>query len=338
MTSGKKPQGDSQTELNLSNMDTRKVQVSGKSTYLITLPKNWVVNSGLEAGTVVFISYLDDGSIAITPRINKKRPLIKVLEQGNKDIEDFKRDIIGTYIMGGYQYLEIHADFKSFDFKNEIKGLIQNLIGVEVIETTEFKIVVQELLETERFTIEKGLTRMSAIVYQMISESLSVLKENNYDLIEDVITRDNEVDKMFYLVSKQFINRLSLNKVSKNSSLNLIETFYYRLVAGNIERIGDHATKIVSALERNIPENDVSKLIDTGEASLNLYSESVESFKLSDSKTANEILRKSKDLSKNIIEFEQPATTSTCIVLDSFIRIRNYAENIAELTIDLSQQ
>jgi len=47
-------------------MDTRKVQVTGKSTYIVTLPKKWAVDSGLVAGSLVRISYQDDGSIAIT--------------------------------------------------------------------------------------------------------------------------------------------------------------------------------------------------------------------------------------------------------------------------------
>ncbi|MCW3134394.1 MAG: AbrB/MazE/SpoVT family DNA-binding domain-containing protein [Methanophagales archaeon] len=48
-------------------MEARKVQITGKSTYMITLPKKWAVDVGLHPGLLVSITYRDDGTLLLTP-------------------------------------------------------------------------------------------------------------------------------------------------------------------------------------------------------------------------------------------------------------------------------
>jgi len=48
-------------------MEARKVQITGKSTYMITLPKKWAVDVGLQPGSLVSITHRDDGSLLLTP-------------------------------------------------------------------------------------------------------------------------------------------------------------------------------------------------------------------------------------------------------------------------------
>jgi phosphate uptake regulator len=77
-------------------METRKVQVTGKSTYIVTLPKRWAVDSGLVAGSLVRVSYQDDGSIAIIPPAYEPDPPAKRLELEDKRIP-VHRDAGGSY-------------------------------------------------------------------------------------------------------------------------------------------------------------------------------------------------------------------------------------------------
>ena len=126
-------------------MDTRKVQVTGKSTYIVTLPKRWAVDSGLVAGSLVRISYRDDGSITITPPAHDSNPPAKRLELDGKGMDVIMRDIIGAYVMG-YSAIEIYADHIPKETKKKIKTISQNLIGIEVVEETDNKIVIQDLL------------------------------------------------------------------------------------------------------------------------------------------------------------------------------------------------
>ncbi len=48
-------------------METRKVQVTGGSTYTVSLPKTWATDNGVEAGSVVEF-YPESDSLLLTPK------------------------------------------------------------------------------------------------------------------------------------------------------------------------------------------------------------------------------------------------------------------------------
>ena len=59
----------------------------------------------------------------------------------------------------------------------------------------------------------------------------------------DVIQRDNDVDRLNLLISRQFTEILRSGSV-KQETLNPITAFNYMQAASNLERIADHAHRI----------------------------------------------------------------------------------------------
>ena len=51
-----------------SGEELRKVQVTGGSTFIISLPKTWVEQMGLERGSLVKISQKDDLTLCLSPQ------------------------------------------------------------------------------------------------------------------------------------------------------------------------------------------------------------------------------------------------------------------------------
>ncbi len=319
-------------------MDTRKVQVTGKSTYIVTLPKKWAVDSGLVAGSLVRISYQDDGSIAITPPTYDSDPPAKRLELDGKSMDAIMRDIIGAYVMG-HRSIEVHADRIPKETKKRVKSISQNLIGIEVVKETDTVIEINDLLDVGEFTIEKGIKRMSSLVFLMLDGLINYLKIKDDEILREIISRDDEVDRMYLLVSKQFITRLNLGRILKIDELSLIESFYYRLAAGNLERIGDHAVKIADAFSHTGVPDATPGIRESVRVSQNLVANSIESLMKSDASLANDVLSKN-DTAKELLSKSMTtaaATSSSEIVFDSLSRTGDYAANIAELAIDLSQ-
>ncbi|MEA1870120.1 MAG: phosphate uptake regulator PhoU [Euryarchaeota archaeon] len=319
-------------------MDTRKVQVTGKSTYIVTLPKKWAVDSGLVAGSLVRISYQDDGSIAITPPTHDSDPPAKRLELGGKSMDAIMRDIIGAYVMG-HRSIEVHADHIPKETKKRVKSISQNLIGIEVVKETDTVIEINDLLDVGEFTIEKGIKRMSSLVFLMLDGLINYLKIKDDEILREIISRDDEVDRMYLLVSKQFITRLNLGRILKIDELSLIESFYYRLAAGNLERIGDHAVKIADAFSHTGVPDAALGLGESVKVSQNLIANSIESLRKSDASLANDVLSENattKELLSKLMA-ATAVTSSPEIVIDSLSRTGDYAANIAELAIDLSQ-
>jgi phosphate uptake regulator len=319
-------------------MDTRKVQITGKSTYVLTLPKKWAIRSKLEAGSHISIFYQEDGGLLLKPPISKVAQKTKKLKF-NKQLEHLKRDIVGLYIVGDFQTVELTGDNISDEARREIKELCHRLVGMEVVESSDQKIIIKNFLDTEDFTIEKGLKRMSSLVYLMLEELASVFEENDRDMCQHIITRDDDLDRMFLLVSKQHVERLNLKKPSKHDNLNLVESFYYRLAANDIERIGDHISKISLHFSYiSLPHAGLSILADLCRDCQSLFMDSSEALRESNNELANDVLGREGMFSEKLITASQlPVEDSIEMIIDSFNRIKDYASNIAESAIDLSQ-
>ena len=319
-------------------MDTRKVQVTGKSTYIVTIPKKWAVKSRLKSGSPLSILYAEDGSLIIKPpgfKESKKTKKIKT----DKKLEHLKRDIIGLYIVGDHHMVEIQGENLSRDFREEIKALCTRLVGFELVESSETALVIQNYLDSDEFTIEKGIKRMSSIIYLMLDELEQAFGENDRSMCKEIIKRDDDIDRMFTLVSRQYVNRLNLKKASSKDALSLIEAFYYRMAGREIERIGDHITKIALHYEYTEIHPDVLLLLAElcGELQT-LFMDSFESLRQADNELGNRVLESGEEFdSKLVIAGNMPVYDSIDIIIDSFSRIKDYASNIAEHAIDLSQ-
>ena len=71
-----------------SDEELRKIQVTGGSTYIISLPKNWIDQMGLKRSSVVSIIQRDDMSLSIQPKgiesPERVKKVIIAIKQGEK--------------------------------------------------------------------------------------------------------------------------------------------------------------------------------------------------------------------------------------------------------------
>jgi phosphate uptake regulator len=320
------------------DMDTRKIQVTGKSTYIMTLPKKWVNESLLSAGSSVTLSYQEDGSLVISPPALRKNTALKRLSM-KENLDELKRNVIGTYIMGSCQFLEINGIKNCQEGKNEIRKLCKVLIGFEIVEVEGSRILIQDILDTDEFTIEAGFKRVASLIFQMLNCLVDSLRTADREIIRDIISKDEDVNQLFFLLSKLFTSRLSLKKASKNDRLSLIEAFYYRLAAGELEKIAGLVAEIARNLEKIVySEEEAEKLLDLGLFARQFIQDCGRSLRLSDVQLANDVLKDKVTFEKKILALNGPTSEPALeIITESFGRIKNYAGNIAELTIDLSQ-
>src|SRR3989442_1552597 len=91
-------------------MEGRKLQLTGGSTYVVSLPKHWVVDSGLKAGDTVFLETEPQGSVMIRPRPTERAHLRRRIfeEKGEERRDHLLRKLIGAYT-GGFSYIAIRV-------------------------------------------------------------------------------------------------------------------------------------------------------------------------------------------------------------------------------------
>ena len=78
-------------------VEYRKLQVTGGSTYIVSLPKRWITENNLKPSDTVGIEHLSSGEIQISPKENKN-----LRRTVDLDLTKYPRGALYDYLIGIY--------------------------------------------------------------------------------------------------------------------------------------------------------------------------------------------------------------------------------------------
>jgi phosphate uptake regulator len=334
----------------LDHRDVRKVQFTGRSTYVLSLPKRWIEEMHLKAGDQVTLVRELDNSLSIVPIFtaareshNEVTALILPSESGNT----LKRKVVSMYLSG---YNIIHLKIKSGRMNPALREAVRevvrrNLVGTEMISDASDNITLQVLLSLPELSINTAIRRMYLIASSMHKDALSALAELNYELAKEVIRSDDEVDRFSLYVLRNLVMAMQNGRVLREMGLkNPSDGLSYRVAAKSIERIADHAYNIADkaiTLRDKIPKDSLQKIEKMSHLALTVLNDSVESLLRRDYQLAD----KTVDNAKNIRTLEDEVLkaiekdkirdiSNIKLVLEDIRRTAEYASDIAEAAMN----
>ncbi len=330
-------------------MEGRKLQLTGGSTYVVSLPKRWVVDAGLKAGDTVFLETTPDGAVNVRPQpAGKAAARRKVFdEKGGEVREHLLRKLIGAYI-SGFGMIEIRFRPENGPFVRRVaRDFCHLVIGPEIIEETRTTLVVQDLSDPSELSSEKCLRRMHLSVRAMLEDAILALKNRDQVLARDVAQRDQDVDRLYWMVAKQYhLAHTAPPGTAERPAESGIHA--HRLVAKLLERVGDHAERIASTYEVLVGAKDLDprlvKEIEVANVSATAILDKAFSALMSgDIDVANEAIdarlqhQKLIDgLSHHVASKKGEELLALGAIVDSLSRTASYATDIAEQAINLA--
>lgn len=302
-------------------MEFRKIQFTGRSSYIVSLPKGWVVKNNLKQGDIVPMVINPDGSITIFPREPKDVGEKKELEISKEYSPDMAvRLVISAYIQGYDTFEIIFSDEMPF-YKVKIRKILQGLPGVEIILDGPTRIIAKSLLDEREVNLSEILMRIRSIVISMIGDlELLTGKPGEAEVLGDLHDLENELDRFYFLTIRTVNRLLSQRTVVEESGIirrhfDLIGILF---IVRNIERIGDHIIRISETPE----PLDFAKLKDLFTAVLDRISDR-------DLGKIDRLMLQLKDQIKGIDSKESTAK-------ESYRRVLEYLENIGETIINMA--
>jgi len=326
-------------------METRKVQITGKSTYIISLPKTWVNKVKITNGNSVAMMPRADGTLLINPKFNRRDETPKhCITIETNDVDTMFRKFIGAYL-AGFDLIEIKSPDRFHpDMRQKIRILTHNVIGPEIIDEGSTSVQVKDLLDSSDLAPKQVLKRMYVITRGMHRDAIEALLRHDIDLADDVATRDDDVDKFYWLIAKQY--NLVLNDMffAEKMHINVKEILGYVLVARSIERIADHAKKIATnAREITLDHECLERISHTSEKILKSFDSAINAFHRNKFDPANDVINDSKKLSEEIsllkenmfsLDADAKNVALLAYVIDSLERTRAYVIDIAEVSVN----
>jgi len=222
-------------------MDLRRVQRTSGGTFFVCVPKEWAERSGLQRSSIVAVSEMADGRLCVDPKYNVERvPQVAVVKPSSY----LDREIVGKYLLG-YDVIRVEAKDRISPVDRErVKQASSRLVGLEIIEEDYSKIVMQCLLEPSTFPPEKVLRREYSIASGMHRDAVTALAEGDVHLAKNVVARDNEVNRLYFLLVRSLRTVVQNPGLSEKLGVFPIDCLDYRLMASLVESIGDRSVQI----------------------------------------------------------------------------------------------
>ncbi len=328
-------------------METRKVQVTGGSTYTVSLPKDWATANDVSAGTEVEF-FSEDELLLLTPQTEDGHTT------GTLDISDLTNDheltrAVMTMYVSGFDVISLETDRMTAEQRRTVRDATQGLVGLEVIEEMPDKMVLQDLLDSSELSIENAVTRMRLVALTMLEDAVEALITDDDQLAHDVMERDDDVDRLWYMTSRVFRTVLRNPTTANEIGFSRETCFDYQSSARQLERIADHATKIAElSLEvGEIPELASTSLRELHREAATVPDTAMDALLADDSEKAIELASQARghievvdeivrDVDKEIHEFNPQVAQVLGLVIDSLSRTADYGTNIAESALQKS--
>ncbi|UCH71979.1 MAG: phosphate uptake regulator PhoU [Thermoplasmatales archaeon] len=328
-------------------MEIRRVQVTGGSSYIVTLPKEWIKKANIQKNDSIGLVSQSDGTLLITPKmIEKQSQKIKTFQVDDKTDQKFiLRQLVGAYI-AGYNSIEIVSAKKMpSKIRDSIRKFTQITIGQEVIEETDSSIILKDLLNPTEMPFNSTIKRMHILVKNMHEDSINALMISNKKIQEEILLRDNDVDRLYWLVARQHNILLQNVNLAEKMGITFKMSLACFLISKKIERMGDHVVNIaqnVSQMVSNdLNEGIVAKIQSASDLALDIFNSSIGAFFRKDIVESNrnidsvkKLEKKCEEINKLVLNKKGNIAISIGNIIESIKRMGEYAEDISETTIN----
>jgi len=333
--------------------EARKLQVTGGSTYIISLPKKWVTRNQLQKGSFLILREERDGSLSLAPsglakQEKKEEAIIKVSKKDESGA--IIRKAVSAYLVG-YNLIHVRAQGQeqlSSLQRNTLKDFARRyLVGTEIVTDTPNELTLQVLLSYPELTVESSLRRMSIITSSMHRDSMTALREIDHQLAKAVIDTDTEVDRFNLYIIRQLKLAIANSRIITEIGLSSArDCLGYRLITKSVERTADHAVSIaknVLLLNKRVDDVALKKIEAMSTLAISAFENAIDSLFKHDFTLAESVIERTKEIAKlekeavlssQKIGIEEIA--SLRLLIESVRRTGEYASDIAEIVLNLN--
>ncbi len=330
-----------------NNEETRKIQFTGKSTYIISLPKQWVSDLGLKQGDQVSVGRSGNTGLQIMPHRTRKKDESEVATieiEPEEERTSVVRKLVSLYF---FRFKTINIKPKTgritpsqrVGIRDAVKKI---LMGSEITADSSDGITIQVLINLVELSVDGAFKRMMLLAKSMQDDALIAIKEGNQELAKEVINSDDDVDRFSFYITRQLVIAIENEHMLKEMGFqNARDCLGYRVIIKNIERLADHAVRIskdVLDYKKPITGKKFDRIQEMSDFAISVIDDACLALFKKNYEEAENAIKKADDIEK----YEKKITEGLRINKneEEIFRIRRISENvkrIAEYASDVGE-
>jgi len=329
----------------------RRIMSLGRSSMVISLPKNWMQLNELKKGDVVSYAIQRDRSLVVYPHAEKKAtPKELTLRIGeNEDETLITQKIIGPFL-NGYSGITLISE-KIFSVPQ--RKAIRNIAGrlyMRIMESNSQGVYIQTLTDESKASLEQAIQRMHLISHSMCEDAFTSLKNRDVALAKAVFSLDDDVDHFCFFLLRLLRKAAQDAALANELRIDPLDCMDHQTLVYRIEHTADYTADIarhiimLDGTQQKIPDVVLDLLVAAGNEAVDSYVKAVNAFFSKDVPFSVEIMRKQHRIEKLDQEIATKAFTgkqknaelvcAICSIRDNIKRIADCAANIAEIAVN----
>jgi len=329
----------------------RRVMSLGRSSLVISLPKNWMQLNELNKGDVVSFAIQRDRSLVIYPGAKKKTETKETTLRINPNEDELviTMKILGSYLNG---YSGITLISETVFSVPQIKAIRKTagMLYLRIMESNSKGVFIQTLMDETKADLKVTLQRMHMLSQSMGEDAIKALKNKDIALAKAVFSLDDDVYHFVYFLSRVLRNAIQDSVLTKEFRIDPLECMDYQTLVYMMRDVADNSAEIarhvimLCGIQQDIPGNVLELMSIAGNEALNLYVKAVDSVFSKNVSESIEILRQREEIAKLDSEIAARAFAekqkneqlicAICSIRDSIKRIADCAAAIGRIAIN----
>ncbi|MBN1329150.1 MAG: AbrB/MazE/SpoVT family DNA-binding domain-containing protein [Candidatus Heimdallarchaeota archaeon] len=327
---------------------SRRIQLTGRSTYTISLPREWIDRLNVQQGDELSILEQSDGTLLISKGTlagaREKEVIIDI--DKIEDINLLEKLIISKYLAGFTKVIISSKKEIPLKIRKAVTITVENLIGSEIISEGFNEIEIRDLAVHGEFPIDKAIRRAHLIARGMQTMALEAFANGDIESAKDISGRESSVDRLYFLIRREIISALENPNFLKELDIKPQDVLYIYPVAKSLEKIADHCESIASScieLDGKKIDEDIARfLISYSDEAMEIHTQAIQSFLSKKMDLAFKAIKIFQELQEKLKSKKLSRKRSTDFDMEIHIqlvernldRICGYGLDIAEMAID----
>jgi phosphate uptake regulator len=224
-------------------MPTRKIQLIAGTTYSLSLPKEWVKKNNLKPKTELQIFEKNNRTLVISPHSIDEEKLNEISLNIDEYVHNIDQILFAIYYLGIETIKLFSKNSISKDAKARIRKTLTHMSGTEISYEDNNKITIHVLLDKSKVNIIQVIYRISLLIDSQIT---NLLGQSD---IDEVRINENEIDRLYHLITKMISLALIDSNVLYSSKINNVSLIpAYFLISKRLENVGDNLNHLAEYL------------------------------------------------------------------------------------------
>lgn len=329
----------------------RRIMLLGRSSMVISLPKNWLQLNELKKGDAVSYAIQRDRSLVVYPNATKKAINKEITHRvaKNEDCYLITQKIIGSFLAGYSGITLISENIFSILQMKAIRKIAMRLY-MRIMESNPKGVYLQTIADESKASLDQAIQRMYMISRSMVEDVFISLKKNDLELARAVFSLDDDVDQFSFFIIRLLRNAAQNPTLANEFRIDPVDCMDHQNLIYRIEHVSDYSSDIarhivmLAGTKLKIPDDVLSLLVIAGNEACELYIKAVNAFFSKDVPFSVEIMKRHMYLEKLDNEIASKSFTgrqknaelvcAICSIRDSIKRIADCAAIIAEIAVN----